>query len=71
MSDSILTIQEAAEVLTISVSSLRRLIHDQEIPVIRIGQSVRLRRVDLDAFVDGHVTVRPNPNPPGRKRLGA
>ena len=43
--------QEAADRLTVSLSTLRRLIKDGRLPVVRVGHAIRIRPADLEAFV--------------------
>jgi len=49
-----LTIKEAAKVLRMSETSLRRLIYKGEIHVIRIGAKILLLESDVEAFLQGH-----------------
>lgn len=48
---TILTMQQAAKFLQVSLPTLRKL----GIPVFRQGRVVRVRRSDLDAWINGHV----------------
>lgn len=43
--------QEAADRLTVSLSTLRRLIKDGRLPVVRVGHAIRIRPQDLEVFV--------------------
>jgi excisionase family DNA binding protein len=47
----LLTIAEAAELLKISVSGMRRLQHRRQIPFIKLGGSIRFTRQDLTSFL--------------------
>jgi excisionase family DNA binding protein len=47
----LLTIPEAAEVLKISVSGMRRLQQRRRIPFIKVGGRIRFSRQDLASFV--------------------
>jgi excisionase family DNA binding protein len=47
----LLTVEQAADVLNVSVRFVRRLIAERRIAVHRIGRHVRLARADLEAFV--------------------
>jgi excisionase family DNA binding protein len=49
-----LTIKEAAKVLRMGETSLRRLIYKGEIHVIRIGAKIMLLESDLEAFLQRH-----------------
>ncbi len=42
--------QEAADRLTVSLSTLRRLIKDGRLPVVRVGHAIRIRPQDLEVF---------------------
>jgi excisionase family DNA binding protein len=47
-----LSIREVAEELGISERSVWRLIEDGELPVHRFGSSTRVKREDLDAYIE-------------------
>lgn len=47
----LLTVEEAADYLSVSVRFIRRIIHERRIPVVRLGRHVRLAEPDLEAFV--------------------
>lgn len=56
--DGLLTVATGAKVLGISLRTMETLISNGDIPVARISRRVRrIRRADLDAYVDG-VTTR-------------
>ncbi|KAA2266199.1 helix-turn-helix domain-containing protein [Solihabitans fulvus] len=46
------TVQEAAEYMNTTVRFVRRLIAERRIPFHHIGRHVRLKRSDVDAFID-------------------
>jgi excisionase family DNA binding protein len=48
----LLTILEAAELLKISVSGMRRLQRQRRIPFIKINASIRFARQDLTSFIE-------------------
>jgi len=50
---ALLTIAEAADLLRISVSSVRRLQQDRFIPFLKVGGSVRFVRSDIASFLEG------------------
>jgi excisionase family DNA binding protein len=53
-----LTLQEAADELRVSIDTIRRAYRatgDERLPVVRIGQVVRIRRVDWDRWVERHL----------------
>jgi excisionase family DNA binding protein len=50
----LLTIPEAAKLLKISVSGMRRLQRSRRIPFIKVGGSIRLARQDVLSFVQGN-----------------
>jgi len=45
------TVKEVADILNISVTSVRRFIWGKKIPSVRIGRSVRIARADLDRIL--------------------
>ncbi|MCX5650142.1 MAG: helix-turn-helix domain-containing protein [Planctomycetota bacterium] len=49
--DRLLTVQEAAKILTISPRHLWDLTDRGELPAIKIGRSVRYAQADIDAFI--------------------
>ena len=49
--DELLTVDQAAKVLSISVSSMRRLQQERWMPFYKIGRSVRFSRKDIAAYV--------------------
>jgi excisionase family DNA binding protein len=49
--EPLFTSDEAARLLRVSRASLRRLIGRGEVPVVRVGVAIRLRRADLLAFM--------------------
>ncbi|MGB3730646.1 helix-turn-helix domain-containing protein [Microbacterium sp.] len=50
----LLTVPEIAAYLSISERGVRDLVHCHAIPVIKIGQRIRVRRTDLDAYLAAH-----------------
>jgi len=48
---ALLTIREAAELLTISVSGVRRLQQGRRIPFFKVGGSVRFAKEDLVSYL--------------------
>lgn len=47
----LLTVAEVAAELRVSKMTVYRLTNDRELPSVRIGRSVRVRRADLDAYL--------------------
>jgi len=47
----LLTVADVAEVLRLSVRSVRRLIADNRLRAVRIGRAVRVRAEDLRSFL--------------------
>ena len=48
---SLLTIEEVAEFLRVSKTSVYRLVERRDIPFCRVGRSVRFDRRDLEAYL--------------------
>lgn len=46
------TYQEAAAMLGVSESLIRRLVYQRTLPAIRIGRAVRIKLSDLERWVD-------------------
>jgi excisionase family DNA binding protein len=51
-----LSIPDAGGYLGVSADTIRRLIRSGDLPHARIGKSIRLRRVDLDEFLQTQTT---------------
>ena len=52
-SAGLLTISDVAELLKLSVSTIRRLQRQRKIPFVKVGRSVRFDRSDLTAYLEG------------------
>jgi excisionase family DNA binding protein len=53
--DKLLTVRQAAEFLALRPSTIRKMIFERRLPVVRIGRSVRIKESDLDGIVrDGY-----------------
>lgn len=50
--ERLLTIEEAAERLNVSVRNIRHQIYRRRLPVVKIGRLVRVDEKDLEAFID-------------------
>jgi excisionase family DNA binding protein len=48
----LLDYRHAGEWLDLSDRTVRRLVHDGELPAVKIGGATRIRRVDLEAYVE-------------------
>jgi excisionase family DNA binding protein len=46
-------VHEAARLLSVSVTTVRRLLSDGTLPRVRVGAAVRIRRSDVMAMADG------------------
>ena len=57
--EPLLTAAEVAKILRLSVRSVRRLIAENELHVVRVGRSVRVRPEDLRSFLDASGQERP------------
>jgi excisionase family DNA binding protein len=49
----LLSVADVAEDLNLSIRTIRRLIAQQKLSVVRIGRAVRVRAEALDALLDG------------------
>lgn len=50
MSDSLVTVEQAAEILNLHPKTVLRYVRDGRLPATRIGKSYRITRANLDAF---------------------
>lgn len=55
----LLTIKQAAELLSLSEATVWRLIRVGKLPVVHIGRATRVRLSDLDTYVEGLQAARP------------
>jgi excisionase family DNA binding protein len=53
--DDLLTTREVAEAIRVSTMTVYRLIKSGELPAIRVGRHLRIRRRDLLAYLDARV----------------
>ena len=51
---ALLTVKQAGTYLGRSEQSVQHLIFERQIPVVRSGRRVHLRRTDLDAWIEGN-----------------
>ncbi len=52
----VLSIPQAGAYLSVSPDTVRRLIRSGTIPHARIGNSIRIRRADLDGYLDSQIS---------------
>jgi excisionase family DNA binding protein len=69
--DEYLTVKEIAQHLKLNQQTLRNWIDQGQLPAVRIGRRVRVRRADLDRILAQGRPRRPSPNrrPSRRPRL--
>ena len=48
---ALLSVANVAEALSVSERTVRRLLASGELSVVRLGRSVRIRQIDLDALI--------------------
>ncbi|MBW3562364.1 MAG: helix-turn-helix domain-containing protein [Actinobacteria bacterium] len=53
--DQLLTVAEVAELLRVSTMTVYRLIRSGELPAVRVGRNYRVRRGDLDSYLQEQV----------------
>ena len=58
---AVLSIPQAGAYLSVSADTVRRLIRSGTIPHARIGNSIRIRRADLDGYVEGQISRQRRP----------
>ena len=49
----VLTVQEAAELLSVCKNTIYKLVKEQELPSRRIGSTIRIRKKDVLAYIAG------------------
>ncbi len=53
--NDLLTVAEVADMLRVSTMTVYRLIRTGELPAVRVGRSYRVKRADLDAYLEAQV----------------
>lgn len=53
--DELLTVAEVADLLRVSTMTVYRLIRGGELPAVRVGRNYRVRRGDLDSYLEQQV----------------
>jgi len=53
--DQLLTLQQVADRLQVSISTVRRLVDAGELRAVRIGRNLRVRPEDLAAYIEANV----------------
>lgn len=53
--EQLLTVAEVAELLRVSTMTVYRLIRSGELPAVRVGRNYRVRRGDLDSYLQEQV----------------
>jgi excisionase family DNA binding protein len=51
--ENLLDVEAVAEVLGVSTKTVRRMIADGRIPVLRVGRGIRVRAADLTRLING------------------
>lgn len=51
----LLTVAEVAELLRVSTMTVYRLIRSGDLPAVRVGRNYRVRRGDLDTYLEEQV----------------
>ncbi|WP_296196012.1 helix-turn-helix domain-containing protein [uncultured Microbacterium sp.] len=64
----LLTVEAAAEATGLSVRSIRHLIATRRVPVVRLGRAIRLREVDLAAWIADNTQPATDASTTGAKR---
>ena len=59
----LLKVEEAAEILHVSVWAVRRWVGEHRLPSIKLGRCVRIDRRDLDAFIESGKVPADTPAP--------
>jgi excisionase family DNA binding protein len=51
--DKLLTVKEAASILTCSEAAVRKWLYQRRLPSVKIGRLIRLRAADIEALIEG------------------
>ena len=62
--ETYLTVAEVAEILKLNQQTVRNWIERGELPAVRLGRRVRIKRSDFDQLVEQGYVSRPAPPPP-------
>ncbi len=54
--DQLLTLQQVADRLQVSMSTIRRLADTGDLKIVRIGRNLRVRPDDLRAYIEANIT---------------
>jgi len=54
----LLRVDEVADMLAVSSAYIYLLVQQYEIPAVKMGRSIRLKKEDIDAYIDANVTSR-------------
>ena len=54
---AVLSVSEAGTYLAVSSDTVRRLIRDGAVPHVRVGNSIRLHKADLDTYLRDRTTT--------------
>ncbi len=57
--ESYLTVAEIAEILKLNQQTIRNMLDPGDLPFVRLGRRVRIKRSDFDRFVEQGCTRRP------------
>ena len=50
------TIEEVADILKVSTTTVRKLIKEKKLKVTRVGMQLRVRKEDLDRFLESQTS---------------
>ena len=53
----ILTLKQCQEILLIGKNLMLFLVHNEEIPAFRVGKQWRIRKVDLERYIEDNRTI--------------
>ena len=58
----LLTIEDVAEMLTVSKGMVRKLVHRREVDVIKIGKLVRFKEEDIEKLIKTRIRKKEKPS---------
>ena len=53
--DQLLTLQQVADRLQVSLSTIRRMVDRGDLPFVKVGRNIRVRPEDLEAYIAANV----------------
>jgi len=59
--EKLLTIDEVSERLSVSISTVRRIVREDALPAYRVGGRLRFKPREVEAYIDAHRITTSDP----------